>query len=146
MTMRARSIASRFSRTAVAGALVLAFPLTGLAADRTSGATLTVTVLPDRYAAADVSFLDLDALEALVSPMNPSLVRLDACGPGSARALLAAAERFHASRLELNVLAATDPACAAAPVHAIQVSQAAGPVPVGAAAPSSERYWQRVMP
>lgn len=144
--MPARSIASRLSRTAVAGALALALPLTGLAADRTSGATLTVTVHADRYVAAGVSFLDLDALDALAKPMNSSLVRLEACGPASASAFLAAVERYRDSRLELDVLAPTAPACAAVPMRAIQVSQAAGPVPVAAAAPSSDRYWQRVMP
>lgn len=144
--MRARSVASRLSRTATAGALALAFPLAGLAADRTSGATLTVTVHADHYVAAGVSFLELDALDALVKPANPSLVRLEACGPGSARAFLAAAERYGDSRLELNVLAATEPACTAVPMRAIQVSQAAGAVPVGGSAPTSDRYWQRVMP
>ena len=142
--MNARWNFPRFSRTAAA--LALAFPLGALAADRTSGASLTVTVLPDRYLAADVSFPDLDALERLVAPMNPSLVRLEACGSGAADALLAAAERFHAIRLELDVIAANAPACAASPLRAVQVSQLAGTVPVRAAPRSSAAYWQRVMP
>lgn len=142
--MNARSNFSRFSRTAVA--LAFALPLGAFAADRTSGASLTVSVLPDRYLAAGVSFPDLDALERLVAPMNPSLVRLEACGSAAADALLAAAERFHAIRLELDVIAANAPACAAAPLRAVQVSQLAGPVPVPAAPRASERYWQRVMP
>jgi hypothetical protein len=142
--MNARPNISRFSRTAVA--LALALPLGAFAADRTSGASLTVSVLPDRYLAAGVSFPDLDALEKLVAPMNPSLVRLEACGGGAADALLAAAERFQAIRLELDVIAPGAPACTAAPLRAVQVSQLAGPVPVGAAPRSSAAYWQRVMP
>jgi hypothetical protein len=145
MAMRARSIASRFSRVTVAGALALALPLPGLAADRTSGATLAVTAHADRYVAAGVSFLDLDTLDALVKPMNASLVRLEACGPASARAFLAAAERYRDVRLELDVLAPTAPECTAVPARAIQVSQAAGPLPVRVAVPS-DRYWQGVMP
>jgi hypothetical protein len=142
--MTARSTASRFSLAAAA--LACAFPLAGLAAERTSGASLTVTVLPDRYLAAGVAFPDLDALDRLVAPMNPSLVRLEACGSGAAAALLAAAERFQASRLELDVIDASAPACAASPLRAVQVSQLTGPVPVPAAPRSSERYWQRVTP
>jgi hypothetical protein len=145
MTVNAPT-ATRFFRTTVAAALALALPLAGLAQDRTSGAILTVTALPDRYIAADVSFPDLDALEALVKPMNPTLVRIAACGSASARAFLAAVERLHYSRLELDVLAANAPACAAAPVRAIQVSQLAGPIPVRAASVPSDRYWQNVMP
>lgn len=142
--MNARSNFPRFSRTAVA--LALALPLGAFAADRTSGASLTVSVLPDRYLAAGVSFPDLDALEKLVAPMNPSRVRLEACGGGAAEALLAAAERFQASRLELDVIAPSAPACTAAPVRAVQVSQLGGPIPAGAVPVRSERYWQNVMP
>jgi hypothetical protein len=144
MTMPARPIVSRFARAAVAGALAL--PFAGLAQERTSGATLIVTVFADRYVAANVSFPSLDALTALVQPMNPSLVRLEACGPASATALLAAAERLRDSRLELSVLAESAPACAAVPLRAVQVSQVAGTVPVGAASVPTERYWRSVMP
>ncbi len=102
--MHARSNASRFTRTAVAFAL--AFPLAALAADRTSGATLSVSVFSDRYVAVGVPFVDLDALSALVAPTNPSVLQLDGCGAESASALLAAAERFRDSYLELRMLAA----------------------------------------
>jgi hypothetical protein len=145
--MPARSIVSRFSRTAVAGALVLAFPLGGLALDRTSGATLTVTVFADRYIASDVAFVDLDALDALVQPMNPSVLRLDGSGPESANALLVAAERFHGAYLEIGVLAATDRACtAAASKGALRVSQVGRALPVRGADVPSDRYWRSVMP
>jgi hypothetical protein len=142
--MNARSNLSRFTRAAVA--LAFALPLGGIAAERTSGATLTVTVLPDRYLAADVSFPDLAALERLVTPMNPSLVRLEACGSAAADALLAAAEHFQTIRLELDVIAPNAPACAAVPLRAVQVSQLGGTIPVGAVPARSARYWQNVMP
>jgi len=143
--MDARSTVSRISRTAVA--LALAFPLAALAADRTSGATLSVTVFPDRYLAADVPFVDLDALNALVAPMNPSVLRLDGCGPESANALLAAAERFRGSHLELRMLTAAEGPCsAAATVSAVRVSQAGGAVPARAAYRPTDRYWRNVMP
>jgi hypothetical protein len=143
--MDARSTASRISRTAAA--LALALPLAALAADRTSGATLAVTVFPDRYVAAGVPFVDLDALNALVAPMNPSVLQLDGCGPESAGALLAAAERFRGSYLELRMLAAAEGSCsAAATVSAVRVSQAGGAVPARAAYRPTDRYWQSVMP
>jgi len=143
--MDARSTVSRISRTAAA--LALAFPLAALAADRTSGATLSVTVFPDRYVAANVPFVDLDALNALVAPMNPSVLQLDGCGPESANALLAAAERFRGSYLELRMLAAAEGSCSAsATVSAVRVSQAGGAVPARAAYRPTDRYWQSVMP
>lgn len=78
--------------------------------------------------------------------MNPSLVRLEACGSAATDALLAAAERFQASRLELDVIAPNAPACAAVPARAVQVSQLGGAIPAGAVRVRSERYWQNVMP
>jgi hypothetical protein len=143
--MDARSTVSRFSRTAVA--LALAFPLAALSADRTSGATLAVTVFPDRYVAVGVPFVDLDALSALVAPTNPSVLQLDGCGSDSASALLAAAERFRGSYLELRMLAAAEGSCsAAATVSAIRVSQAGRAISAGSAPAPTDRYWRSVMP
>ena len=146
--MPARSIVSRFCRTAAAGALTLAFPLAGLAADRTSGATLTVTVFADRYMAADVPFADLDVLDALVHPMNASVLQLEGCGPESVGALLAAAERYRGAYLEIRMLAGSEGACtaAAADDSAVRVSQVGRAVPARRADAPTPRYWQSVMP
>jgi hypothetical protein len=145
--MSAHSIASQGTRLVVAAGLALAFPLQGLALDRTSGATLTVTVFADRFVAADVAFADLNALDALVQPANPTVLRLDGCGPASANALLAAAERFRGSYLEIRVLAETDRGCtAAAPEGAVRVSQAGTAVPLRAGHAPTDAYWRSVMP
>lgn len=144
--MPACAPASRFFRTAVVGALALGLSSAGFAIERTTGVSLTVTVLADRYLAAGVSFPDLETLDALVSPMNASLVRLEACGPAAADALLAAADRLSYAPLLLSVLAPTAPQCAAAPLRAVQVSQVGGPIPVGAARAPADRYWRSVMP
>jgi hypothetical protein len=145
--MSAQSIVTRMTRLAVAAGLGLVVPLAGLALDRTSGATLTVTVLPDRYVAADVPFVGLAALDALVKPMNPSVLRLDGCGAESVNALLAAAERYRGAYLEIRLLAVAEQACtAAATVSAVRVSQVGGAVPARGADAPSDRYWRSVMP
>lgn len=144
--MPAQALASRFFRTAVVGALALGLSPAGFAIERTTGVSITVTVLADRYLAAGVSFPDLETLDALVRPMNAHLVRLEACGPAASDALLAAADHLSYAPLVLNVLPPTAPQCAAAPVRAVQVSQAGGPIPVGAARIPSDRYWRSVMP
>ena len=145
--MRAYSIISRAARLIIAAGLTLVLPPSGLALDRTSGATLTVTVFADQYIAADVAFADLDALSALVQPANPTVLRLDGCGPASADALLAAAERFRPSYLEIRVLAGTERACtAAAPAGAVRVSQAGRAVPLRAGHAPTDAYWRSVMP
>jgi hypothetical protein len=140
-----RSIVSRFSRIAVASAFAL--PLAGLAADRSSGATISVTAFPDRYVAVGVPFVDLDALDALVNPARPSVLQLAGCGPESAGALLAAAERYRGAYLEIRMLDGTERACtAAATVSAVRVSQAGGALPARAAPAPTDRYWRSVMP
>jgi hypothetical protein len=145
--MRAYPIVSRTARLIIAAGLTLVFPLSGLALDRTSGATLTVTVFADQYIADDVAFADLDALNALVQPANPTVLRLDGCGPASADALLAAAERFRGSYLEIRVLAGTERACtAAAPEGAVRVSQVGRAVPLRAGHAPTDAYWRSVMP
>jgi hypothetical protein len=145
--MYARAILSPSSRAAVIAGLAVILPLSGLALARTSGATLSVTVFPDRFISAGVPFVGLDALEALVAPANPSVLRLDACGPESANALLAAAERFRDRYQEIRVLAVTDATCAAvAGIGVVRVSQVGDSMPTGAVSAPTRRYWQRVLP
>lgn len=146
--MHAYSMVSRGARLIFGAGLGLALPLAGLAVDRTSGATLTVTVLADRYVAADVAFADLDALDALVQPVNPTVLQLDGCGRASANALLAAVERYGKRYLEIRVLADAERPCAAAAAidGAVRVTQATGAVPVRGAYFLSEGYWRNVMP
>jgi hypothetical protein len=70
-----------------------------IAQPRTSGATLVVTVLADRYLSEGVAFADLDALAALVEPTRPTWLVLGHCDSAAASPLLTAAERFRDSPL-----------------------------------------------
>jgi hypothetical protein len=94
-----------------------------------------------------VAFVDLEALDALVQPMNPTVLRLDGCGPASANALLAAAERFRGSYLEIRVLAETEGACTAVATEgAVRVSQVGTAEPIRRAYAPTDGYWRSVMP
>lgn len=116
--MTSRFIVSRCRTALVTGGLTFLLPLSGLAADNAPpGALLDVKVLPDRYVAAGRPFADLAALEAWTRPMPIRVLRLDSCGPASAKPLLAAVERFHAvygEGIHIRTLASGEPECASA--------------------------------
>lgn len=145
--MSMHAFVSRLARVVIAAGLGLAISLSGLARDRGSGATLIVAVFADRYVTVEVPFADLEALDALVKPVNPSLLRLLACGPGSNDALLAAAERYRDTPLAIRVLAAEEADCiAAAAVGPRRVLLAGTAAPVRSAPIPNLSYWQTVMP
>lgn len=145
--MRKHASVSHLARAVIAAGLGLVVSLSGLAGDRGSGATLTVAVFADRYVAAEVPFADFDALDALVKPVNPSLLRLLACGPGSTDALLAAAERYRDSPLALGVLGAEEADCvAAASIGSRPVLLAGTATPDRLTSKPNPAYWQSVMP
>lgn len=145
--MSKHAFVSHLARVVIAAGLGLAVSLSGLAGDRGSGATLTVAIFADRFVAAEVPFADLDALDALIKPVNPSLLRLLACGPASTDALLAAAARYRDSPLALGVLAADEADCvAAASIGSRPVLLAGTAAPVRSAPIPNQAYWQSVMP
>jgi hypothetical protein len=78
-----------------------------------------VSVFADRYVMAGRLIDDLDILEAAVAAMNAQAVRLDACGPGTDRAQMAAAHRFR--HLELRLRGPDSPECASAIVPRMEV-------------------------
>lgn len=147
--MSAHTIVSRFSRTAVAGAVVgtvaLLLPLAAFALDPAPARSLSVSVFSDRYVAAERQFTDLDALEGWVKSATPRVLRLDGCGAASATRLLAAVERFQHSYLDVRMSEVGDPGCATAAAGR-SIPAAMTPVSVGQRDPAVDRYWRNVMP
>jgi len=62
----------------------------------------TVAVYATHYALAGRAFDDLDKLGAAIDAMSPRSIGVDACGPGTTRALMAAAYRLRARSLHLR--------------------------------------------
>ena len=103
-------------------------------------------VVSDAYYVLDGKvFDDLDELERAVHRTAPAALELDACGPGSARALKAAAHRFGHLPLRLQVLAAGAPSCVP-PARGVHVAQQLEQGPRGSDDAEVDRYWRRVMP
>jgi len=74
--------------------MLLALPLSALAADNVPPETLDVKVFPDRYVAAGKPFATLAALEDWAKPIVLREVWVDSCGPASAAQAFAAVERL----------------------------------------------------
>jgi len=119
----------------------------GVAAAQAPAPEVTVVIFAERYVLAGREFDDLDGLEGAVDATRPTVVRLYACGEGTARAQRAAAHRFQAQYLELRVLDAYSPICrAAAGPRAMPVSQGFGPKPSGIDDEAVDRCWHQQMP
>lgn len=96
------------------------------------GAHAVVTVLSDRFVVGNQVTDDLNALESEVRLTGAKAIVLAACGPGTARPLLAAAQRFSDLYLELIVAAPDSSEClAAASPRSVPVSQRIGLRPFG---------------
>lgn len=99
------------------GGIAMMIPLSLFAADLAETEVVHVKVFPDHYALMDQRFPDAHALEAWLEPKDVQRVRLEHCGAGSARALLAAVERLHVAHtggLEIGALPDGEPGCSAA--------------------------------
>jgi hypothetical protein len=98
----------------------------------TPGASLVVTVLPDRFFVDNQVTDDLNTLESEVRSSGAKAIVLTACGPGTARPQLAAAQRLSDLYLELIVAAPDSSEClAAASPRSVPVSQRIGLRPFG---------------
>jgi hypothetical protein len=106
---------------------------------------LRIVVNEAHYVFDGKVFDDLDDLERAVGAAAPSSLTLDACGPGSARALKGAAHRFGRLPLRLDV-PGTDAASCTATARAVHVAQRIGPGPWGIDDAAVAAYWMRVMP
>lgn len=101
----------------MAGGITMMIPLSVFAADLAQTEVVNVKVFPDHYALMDQRLPDATALEAWLEPKDMQVVRLEHCGAGSARALLAAVERLHVAHtgaLEIRALPDGEPGCSAA--------------------------------
>lgn len=96
------------------------------------GASVVVTVLPDRFVVDNQVTDDLNTLESEVRSSGAKAIVLTACGPGTARPQLAAAQRLSDLYLELIVAAPDSSEClAAANPRSVSVSQRIGMRPFG---------------
>ncbi|MEO8186945.1 MAG: hypothetical protein ABI580_06225 [Burkholderiaceae bacterium] len=84
---------------------------------------VSVTVFPDRYVSAGMSFSNVEALAVWARPIAGRLLWLDACGAGSTGRLLAAVERFHtlyADGIQIRAFRAGESGCLGAIEQASQ--------------------------
>ena len=95
-------------------------------------ASVVVTVLSDRFVVGNQTTDDLNTLESEVRSSGAKAIVLIACGPGTARPQLAAAQRLSDLYLELIVAAPDSSEClAAVRPRSVPVSQRVGPRPFG---------------
>jgi hypothetical protein len=93
---------------------------------------VSVTVLSDRYIVDNRVNDDLDNLETELRSSGAKAITLVACGPGTARPQLAAAQRLSDLYVELVVGAPDSSEClAASSPRSVQVSQRIGLRPFG---------------
>ena len=101
-----------------------------------------VAIHATHYAVAGRAFDDVNALAVAIEAMRPSSVGIDACGPGTTRALMAAVHRLRDWPLHLRVHDSGEDACA---------KQSAVSVRVGLRGlrfddEAVNRYWSSIAP
>lgn len=106
-------------------------------------ADVTVAVHASHYVLAGRAFDDPEKLGAAIDAMSPRSIGIDACGPGSTRALKAAAYRLRARPLYLRALDSDEAACARQGAVALTVSLRALRIDDEAAV---DRYWRSIAP
>lgn len=128
------------------GKLLSGFAVAAVAAgvERASTDEVAVAVFAGHYVLAGASFDDLNTLEAQVAKIGPREMRLVDCGPGTSRALMAAAHRFQQLPLYWRVADASDPACTS-PAR-VTVRAIAGSRPLGIDDAAAGRYWHSISP
>ncbi len=118
--------------SAILFAAALATIGTTTEASAAPGAPVVVTVLPDRFVVDNQVTDDLNTLESDVRSSGAKAIVLTACGPGTARPQLAAAQRLSDLYLELVVAAPDSSEClTAARPRSVPVSQRIGLRPFG---------------
>jgi hypothetical protein len=143
--MSSRPLARRLLAVASTALIALIGMHGAIAQTRTSGATLVVTVLADRYVSEGAVFKDLETLASLVEPTRPTWLVLEYCDSTAPRSLLTAAERFRDS--PLHIVPADAAHCVgAAPVRAVLLAQAGVVAPVRPSAGPDLRYWGQMTP
>ena len=118
--------------TAILFATALATVGMGTDARGAPGASVVVTVLPDRFVVDNQVTDDLNTLESEVRSSGAKAIVLTACGPGTARPQLAAAQRLSDLYLELIVAAPDSSECLlATSPRSVPVSKRIGLRPFG---------------
>lgn len=142
---------TRLPDTRSLAALARALAAAGLCAAATASAqapadAVHVAAFADRYVVTGRAWDDLDRLEAALRTL-PRSFAIDGCGPGSERALLAAAHRFRDAALKLRMADTGDRRCA----QALQAAGARGTAdsgagPLGIDDAAVARWWLGQMP
>lgn len=101
-----------------------------------------VAVHATHYAVAGRAFDEVNALAAAIEAMRPNSVGIDACGPGTTRALMAAVHRLRAWPLHLRMHNSGDDACAKQSAVSAGVGQRGLRIDDEAV----NRYWNSIAP
>ena len=141
--MKTRISASQASLQSGAGVLLLMMAAASAAGP--SARHTQVAVHPHACVTGQRTYSDLDAVVAAVRASGAPPVAVTACGSASVPAWLATVQRLSDFRLEIDVLDALAPACAA-PAGPVRVSQGTGASLAGIDPAAVERYWRQVQP
>jgi Ni,Fe-hydrogenase III small subunit len=101
-----------------------------------------VAVHAAHYAVTGRAFDEVNALAAAIEAMRPSSVGIDACGPGTTRALMAAVHRLRDWPLHLRVHDVGDDACVKQSAVSVRVGQRGLRIDDAAV----NRYWNSIAP
>ena len=141
--MKTRVSACRTSVQSGAGVVLLVMAAASAAA--TTASHTQVAVHSQACVVGQRTFGDLDALLEAMPMRGAGPVTVIACGSASIPAWLATLRRLSDLRLELDVLDASDAACAT-PGGPMRVSQGTWSSLSGIDPVAVERYWRQVQP
>jgi hypothetical protein len=132
--------------TVATGAGALALGAAALPAAQAPTDEVSIAVFADHYVVAGRAIDDLNVLEAALQTAPDRPIQLNQCGPGTARALRAAAHRFRDRPIKIRSPAAEAPQCADAAPTMRRVSETTKPLPLGIDDAAVERYWDSISP
>lgn len=132
------SIGFRVLAAATASAAVVF----GTAAQSGAASSVTVTVHATHFAVGSRAFDNVDDLGAALDEMRPRSIGVDACGPGTTRALMAVAYRLRDRPLHLRVHDRDDAVCAGQAPVALTVGERGLRIDDAAV----DRYWRSIAP
>jgi hypothetical protein len=116
-----------------------------VAFDAHAAAEVQVVAKEKQYVFGAAAYESLNLLEDAVRAARPSVVELDACGPGASRSLQAAAHRLNDLALRIRVLDESAPRCRTGTV-AMPVGKRSSPGIGDVDDSAVAQYWQQVTP
>jgi hypothetical protein len=140
-----KTLISTYRTSVQRGAGVLFLLMAAASAAAPTAPRTQVAVHPHACVVGQRTFSDLDALVAAAPARGAGPIAVTACGSASIPAWLATVQRLSDFRLELDVVDASDSACAT-PAGPMRVSQGTGSPLSGIDPVAVERYWRQVQP